>query len=61
MASAAHGSANNPCTNRPINCNECENTVIWSYSLNLHYLQKHQGLICPIIIDDKEKEKVLKK
>ena len=38
MASAAHGSANNPCTNIPINCNECENTVIWSCSLNLHYL-----------------------
>ena len=38
MASAAHGSANNPCTNIPINCNECENTVIWSCSLNLRYL-----------------------
>ena len=59
MASCLKLSENNPCSNRPVECELCENTVVWSYGLNLHYSIKHQGLTCPINVPDNEREKIM--
>jgi hypothetical protein len=56
MKATIAGSAHNPCTNRP--CAQCENSIIWSYSLRLNYSQKYEGLSCPINVDLEEIEKV---
>ena len=61
MACAVELSANNPCSNRPVKCELCENTVVWSYGLNMHYSTKHHGLICPINVCDEEKALIFKK
>ena len=54
-------SANNPCTNRPVRCDLCVDSFVWSYGLELHYSDKHQGITCPIIVSDEEKQAVLAK
>ena len=35
------------------------NSIVWSYGLELHYSQKHQGLACPLIVGDKEKSLIM--
>ena len=42
IASCLKLSDNNPCSNRPVECELCENAVEWSYCLNLHYSLLHQ-------------------
>jgi hypothetical protein len=42
IASCLKLSDNNPCSNRPVKCELCENAVVWSYGLNLHYSLLHQ-------------------
>ena len=59
MACAIKQSANNLCSNRPVKCELCENSIVWSYGLELHYAQKHQGLTCPLIVGDKEKSLIM--
>ena len=54
-------SANNPCSNRPVRCDLCVDSFVWSYGLELHYSDKHQGITCPIIVSDEEKQAVLAK
>jgi len=36
-------------------------SFVWSYGLELHYSDKHQGITCPIIVSDEEKQAVLAK
>ena len=61
MACCLKLSANNPCSNRPVECDLCENTKVWSYGLNMHHSIKHQGLNCLINVSDEEREKVMNK
>ena len=42
-----------------VKCELCENSIVWSYGLELHYSQKHQGLACPLIVGDKEKSLIM--
>jgi hypothetical protein len=56
MASCLKLSDNNPCSNRPVKYELCENAVVWS-----HYSLLHQGLSCPINVTDVEREKIINK
>ena len=48
--------ANNPCSNRPVKCDLCVDSVVWSYGLELHQSEKHEGIACPIIVSDEDKK-----
>ena len=48
MACAVKQSANNPCSVSPVKCDLCENSIVWSYGFELHYLRTHEGLTRPI-------------
>ena len=61
MASCLKLSDNNPCSNRPVECELCENAVVWSYGLNLHYSLLHQRSSCPINVTDAERDKIMNK
>ena len=60
LKSASKSSARSPCTNRPINCPNC-NKVIWSYNAKFHYKEDHPLLELPSIlfIEENEKNSVL--
>lgn len=58
-ASAENPSRSQPCSNRPMHCLQCNN-VYWSYTLKLHYEEKHFNINCPHIISNEEKQAVLK-
>ena len=50
----------NPCTNRPIECKQCEE-IIWPYNLEAHYKNTHNNLECPEMISVDEKRYILSK
>ena len=43
----------NPSSNRPCNC------CVWSYNFLLHFHEKHQGVACPIIISEEERDVII--
>ena len=48
MTCAVKQNENNPCNVRPVKCEMCENSIVWSYGFELHYLRTHEGLTRPI-------------
>ena len=50
----------NPCTNRPVECQVCEE-VYWSYAMQKHYETSHPGQECPVKVSEQEKQWVLAK
>ena len=48
----------NPSSNRPENCSIC-NCCVWSYNFLLHFHEKHQGVACPIIISEEERDVII--
>ena len=48
----------NPSSNRPGNCSIC-NFCVWSYNFLLHFHEKHQGVACPIIISEEERDVII--
>ena len=40
----------------PVKYDLCVDYVVWSYGLELHYSEKHEGIACPIIVSDEDKK-----
>ena len=60
LKSAASTSENQPSSNRPFECPIWHNVYCY-YFLENHYTQSHAGLLCPFIVSQEEKTKVLSK
>ncbi len=53
--------ASNPCSNRPVKCDQCEGTF-WTYNIKAHYVVSHPSITTeniPNYISENEKKAVL--
>jgi len=46
LRSASRSSIAAPCTDRPVECQECK-AAVWSYSMEKHFAEKHAGKAMP--------------
>ena len=60
LKSAESAKERNPCSNRPVKCNVCEETY-WSYAMAKHFEQSHIDIACPVKVSSKERQWVLAK